>query len=144
MPDWVNEGFQEYSKRLSKYCKFKLIELPLATRSKNTSIEQVKNIESEALLSRIKTEEHVIALDLSGARYSTEQFAEYISKLSLVTSNISLLIGGPDGMNAECLVRANSKISLSTLTLPHPLVRIIIAEQLYRALSFLENHPYHK
>lgn len=144
MPDWVTSGYNEYAKRLSKYCKLSLIELPIAKRSKTTSIEQAKKSESITILEKINPQDYVIALEINGKTLTTEDLAERIEKISLENSSVVFLIGGPDGLDKDCVDRANSKISLSKLTLPHPLVRIVLAEQLYRAYSVLNKHPYHK
>lgn len=156
MPSWVTSGYDEYVKRLSKYSKINLIELPLASIRKNnnnnTNSSTAKKLESNQIISQIRTklskqdyiQDHIIALDLNGAEYSTERFSEYLNNLLLKTHAITFLIGGPDGFSDECLALAKDKISLSQFTLPHPLVRVVLVEQLYRAFSLLNNHPYHK
>lgn len=144
MPNWVTDGYNEYAKRLSKYCRLKLTELPIAKRSKTTSTEQAKQDESKLILEHIKSSDYVIALDIFSKQHTTEELADFIEKITLETSSIAILIGGPDGMTQECIAKAQKKLSLSKLTLPHPLVRIVLAEQLYRAFSFINKHPYHK
>lgn len=144
MPDWVNTGFKDYAKRLSKFSQLALIELPVAHRSKNNRLEQCKHAESLQIASKIKPSDYVIALDIHGKQHSTEDLAQYLDKLSLENSSISIIIGGPDGLDYSCFNRIDDKISLSKLTLPHPMVRVILAEQLYRTFSILNNHPYHK
>jgi 23S rRNA (pseudouridine1915-N3)-methyltransferase len=144
MPDWITDGYNEYAKRLNKYCRLTLQEIPLAKRSKTTNTEQAKQAESTLILEKIKPNDYIIALDINSKQYSTPEFANYLNKLSLQTSSIAIMIGGPDGMTKQCIEQAHDKISLSKLTLPHPLVRIILIEQLYRAYSLLDNHPYHK
>jgi 23S rRNA (pseudouridine1915-N3)-methyltransferase len=144
MPDWVQTGYGEYAKRLPRECALELREVPLATRGKNTDIARAIEKESEAMLASIPAQERVIALDVLGKPQTTELLAESLRNWQMQGGNTSLLIGGPDGLSADCLARANQRWSLSGLTLPHPLVRIVLAEQLYRAWSLLNNHPYHR
>ena len=100
--------------------------------------------EAEGILARIQSNDYVITLEVAGIHYSTEQIAERIAEFKTDGRNVVFLAGGPDGLNESCKVRANEKWSLSKLTLPHPLVRILLVEQLYRANSILEGHPYHR
>lgn len=144
MPDWVQTGYGEYAKRLPRECALELREIPLATRGKNSDIARAIEKESEAMLASIPAQERVIALDVLGKPQTTELLAESLRNWQMQGGNTSLLIGGPDGLSADCLARANQRWSLSGLTLPHPLVRIVLAEQLYRAWSLLNNHPYHR
>ena len=144
MPDWVDTASYEYFNRLKSYCKIQITTLPLAHRSKNTNPQESKKLEGQSMLAKISPGDHVVALDAKGKQLCSENFAEFIDKLKGHAKNIHILIGGPDGLSPECLARANDQISLSKLTLPHPIVRIVLAEQLYRAFTILNNHPYHK
>ncbi len=144
MPEWVEVGSADYLARLKNYCKINLITLNLATRNKNTNPEESKKIEGQSILAKINNSDHVIALDSRGTQHSSESLAEYVDKLQTMPKNICIIIGGPDGLSTECLQRANDQISLSKLTLPHPLVRIVLVEQLYRAFTILKHLPYHK
>lgn len=143
MPNWVTDGFQEYAKRFTTL-SLELCELAAEKRTKSTDTARVIERESEKLLSMIKQDHFVIALDVKGQAWSTEQLATNMKKWQSEGKHIDLLIGGPDGLSKKCLERAHIKWSLSPLTLPHPLVRILLAEQLYRAVSILQNHPYHR
>lgn len=147
MPDWVEQGYAEYAKRMPRDVSVEMLELPLAQRGKNTDIATAMAKEGELMLAAIekggKTEQ-VIALDVKGKAWSTEQLADSLAGWKMSGFNYCLLIGGPDGLAPECLALASVKWSLSPLTLPHPLVRILVIEQLYRACSILQNHPYHK
>lgn len=143
-PDWVNTGYSEYAKRLSKYCQLTLTELPVTHRSKNISLEQAKHSESTVIASKIQPQDYVIALDVMGKQYSTEDLANYLENISMNHSSIAIIIGGPDGLDYGCFKKIDHKISLSKLTLPHPMVRVLLSEQLYRAYSLINNHPYHK
>lgn len=144
MPAWIEQGFLEYAKRFSPACQIELIEIPAAKRTKNSVIERLVEEEGEKLLAAIKPGNHVIALEIKGKMWSTEQLAEQLKNWQSERRNIDLLVGGPDGLSNRCLQKAETKWSLSPLTLPHPLVRVILAEQLYRAVSILQNHPYHR
>ncbi len=144
MPSWVETGYQDYAKRLPRDFAVDLVELPLGARGKNASVAKAMAKEGEQMLAAIPKGDKVIALDVLGKPWSTETLAKNLSSWSMESSNYSLLIGGPDGLSPDCLARADAKWSLSALTLPHPLVRIVLIEQLYRAWSILNNHPYHK
>jgi 23S rRNA (pseudouridine1915-N3)-methyltransferase len=144
MPTWVTEGYQEYAKRLPRDFQVELVELPLGARGKSASVTKAIKTEGEHMLAAIPKGDRVIALDVLGKGWSTTNLAENISRWSMDGGNFSVLIGGPDGLSVDCLERADHKWSLSDLTLPHPLVRIVLIEQLYRAWSVLHNHPYHK
>lgn len=144
MPAWVSEGYQEYCKRLPRDFQIELVELSLGARGKNTSIAKAIFSEGEQILAAIPKGDRVIALDVLGDGWSTEKLASNIADWSMDGGNFTILIGGPDGLASECLARSDHKWSLSDLTLPHPLVRIVLIEQLYRAWTILKNHPYHK
>ncbi|MGH8547569.1 MAG: 23S rRNA (pseudouridine(1915)-N(3))-methyltransferase RlmH [Methylococcales bacterium] len=144
MPEWVQQGFEEYAKRMSGECRVRLIEV--ATRKRKTSheIQQANRIEGERMLKAIPPGGHVVALDLEGCQWSTGQLAGILEKWMAMGRDIALLVGGPEGLAPECRVAAKETWALSKLTFPHPLVRIIVIEQLYRAWSLLRNHPYHR
>lgn len=138
------EGVSEYQKRFPREWRFEWLEIPLATRAKTQSVAKVIAEEGEAVLKHIDAKEWVVALDVQGKPWSTEVLAHQVAQWQLDGVNISILIGGPNGLFSGCLKRANQRWSLSSLTLPHPLVRVLLTEQLYRAWSILQNHPYHK
>jgi 23S rRNA (pseudouridine1915-N3)-methyltransferase len=144
MPSWVNDGVAEYSKRMPADFSLQITEIALGQRGKNADIERAIKKEGELMLAAIPERDHVIALEVGGKPWSTEQLAENAGHWRMSGNNVSLLVGGPDGLAPACLARANQKWSLSPLTLPHPVVRILLAEQLYRAWSILQNHPYHR
>ncbi|WP_111641008.1 23S rRNA (pseudouridine(1915)-N(3))-methyltransferase RlmH [Marinimicrobium alkaliphilum] len=144
MPAWVEQGYQEYAKRLPRDCAVELVELPLGSRGKSTDPAKAIEKEGEAMLAAIGKGDQVIALDVKGKPWSTEQLAERMADWRMSGRNYSLLVGGPDGLAPACLALAQQRWSLSALTLPHPLVRIVLIEQLYRAWTLLNNHPYHK
>lgn len=144
MPQWVNDGYQEYARRLPRDCSLNLIEIAPAKRGKTSQPQQWMQEESKRILSNIDTSDHVVALDVIGKSWSTPELAENLATWQQQGSDVSLVIGGPDGLDPACLQRANQRWSLSALTLPHPLVRVLLAEQLYRAWTILQNHPYHR
>lgn len=144
MPDWVQTGYSEYAKRLPRECALALREVPLAARGKNADIARAIEKEGEAMLAAIPAQERVIALDVTGKPQSTGSLAKTLQEWQMQGGDTSFLIGGPDGLSGNCLTRARESWSLSGLTMPHPLVRILLAEQLYRAWSMLHNHPYHR
>jgi len=144
MPGWVNEGFKEYQKRLTQDIVLELHEIPAGKRGKNADVQRITNKEGEQMLAAIGNNDHVIALDVLGKRHTTEKMAGRLQYLLPQGQHVSILIGGPEGLSKDCLQRADEKWSLSDLTLPHPLVRVMLAEQLYRCWSVIKGHPYHR
>jgi len=144
MPVWVEQGFADYAKRFPPSCHLELVEISASKRTKNSVDKQLIEQEGNKLLTAIKPGNHIIALEIKGQMWSTEQLAAHLKNWQAGRRNIDLLVGGPDGLSDSCLQKAETKWSLSPLTLPHPLVRILIAEQLYRAVSILQKHPYHR
>lgn len=144
MPDWVETGFYEYAKRFPPHCKLTLCEIPAEKRTKNPDIKRLMQLEGERMLTLIKPSHLVIALEVKGKMWDTHQLSNHLAQWQMDGKDIDFLIGGADGLSPACLERANLKWSLSPLTLPHMLVRIILSEQLYRAISLLQGHPYHK
>lgn len=144
MPAWVTDGYQEYAKRMPRECSLQLHEIIPAKRGKSGNPSQWMREEGERILAVIPDSHLVVALDVQGKSWSTELLAEQLKNWMADGRDVSLIVGGPDGLTDECLQRANQRWSLSALTLPHPLVRIVMAEQLYRAWTILQNHPYHR
>lgn len=144
MPSWVQEGFSEYAQRLPREHALRLIEIPAGKRSKSADISRLMAKESQEMLKMIPAQNFVVALDERGHSCSTEKLAQYLESWRTQGMNISFLIGGPEGLGQACKDRANLMLSLSPFTFPHPLVRIILAEQLYRAWTILIDHPYHR
>jgi 23S rRNA (pseudouridine1915-N3)-methyltransferase len=144
MPAWVSEGYDEFARRLPHECSLKLIEIPAEKRGKNADVQQLMHKEGERLLAAIPKRAQVIALEVTGKPWSTEELAQQLQNWLRSGDDVALLVGGPDGLDPRCLERATARWSLSKLTLPHPLVRIVVAEQLYRAWTILKGHPYHR
>ncbi len=143
MPRWVNDGVQEYSRRLPRDIPLHLIEIPAARRGKTGQPEQWKSEEGQRILTATG-QQHMVALEVTGRPWTTQQLAQQMQQWLSGGKDVCFVIGGPDGLSKACLERADQSWSLSTLTLPHPLVRIVLAEQLYRAWTVLQNHPYHR
>ena len=144
MPDWVETGFKEYQKRLPREWKLTCTEIALGNRGKSSSAENAMRQEGELILAQTPKSAHVVALEVLGKSLSTPELSERMMSWQMQGKDLCIIIGGPNGLAKTCLDRADEKLSLSNLTLPHPLVRIVLAEQLYRAWTILQNHPYHK
>ena len=144
VPSWVGEAYREFSKRLPRECTLQLHEIPLGKRSKSQPAERAQNDEGRSMLGAIPADCHVVALDVKGRAWSTEDLASSLQDWMASGRDLALLVGGPDGLSAACLERADQRWSLSALTFPHALVRVIIAEQLYRAWTVTTGHPYHR
>lgn len=144
MPAWVQTGYEEYAKRLPRECELVLKEIAPGKRSKNSDVQRIVKEEGERMLSALARDTHIVTLDIPGKPWTTEQLAEAMQRWMASGQQLALMIGGPEGLAAEVKAVAHESWSLSKLTLPHPLVRVIVAEQLYRAWSILQNHPYHR
>lgn len=144
MPGWVKEGFGDYAERMPKECRLELTEIPVADRGNNADIARVKRSEAEKMLKAIPVDSRVIAFEEGGETLGTDQWAQALKGWLQGGRDVALLIGGPDGLAPEALTRADRRWSLSRLTLPHGMVRVMVAEQLYRAWTRLTNHPYHR
>ena len=147
MPNWVQQGFEEYLKRIQPMISVEMVELPPAKRSKTPSpaeIDKYKAIEATTILNAKHPKEQLWLLEVKGKMLSTEHLSDKLSMAMQDGVDIALVIGGADGVSPEILQAADFKWSLSELTLPHPLVRIIVIEQLYRAMSLINHHPYHR
>jgi len=144
MPAWVAEGFAEYRKRLSRELPLELIEVALGNRGKSRDPIRAMADEGIAVLAAISPGAHIVALDGRGKSWSSEQLAVQLGEWRMLGRDLAIVIGGPDGHAEDVLKRANQRWSLGPLTLPHMLVRLIVAEQLYRATTILAGHPYHR
>jgi 23S rRNA (pseudouridine1915-N3)-methyltransferase len=144
MPAWVTEGYREYARRMPRECSLALTEVPLGRRGKSRPVERAVTEEGSRMLAAVSEKQRVIALDVGGRGWSTVQLAGELGGWMQDGRDVSLLVGGPDGLAADCLARAGQRWSLSPLTLPHPLVRVVLAEQLYRAWTLMSGHPYHR
>ena len=144
MPAWVDQGYEEYARRLGSDCHLQLVEIPLGKRTRGSPNVQAKEDEGQRMLRRVAAGDRVVAMEVSGKSLDTEGLARCLEDWRQDGRNVAMLIGGPDGLSAACLNKAEFKLSLSALTLPHGMVRVLLAEQIYRAWSLLHNHPYHR
>ncbi|RKR06410.1 23S rRNA (pseudouridine1915-N3)-methyltransferase [Kushneria sinocarnis] len=144
MPGWVEQGVAEYRKRLPRDMALEIIEIAPGNRRGSDHPARAVAHEGERMLSRLGRDDHVVALDVAGRQWSTERLAGRLDEWRHGGRDVALLVGGPDGLDERCLAKAAERWSLSALTLPHPLVRIVLAEQLYRAWTLLVGHPYHR
>ena len=144
MPSWVEAGVAEYQKRLSSDFSLFITEIPLANRSKNSPLAPAMQKEAKRLMEACGKNDYIVALDVKGQTLSTANLAGKFNRIRQGGQNISFLIGGPDGLTNACLESADARGSLSALTLPHSIVRVVLVEQIYRAWSILNNHPYHR
>jgi len=143
-PDWVNAGYHEYARRLRGACTLELTEIPPGHRSRATSGNKAKDSEGERMLRAIPPAAHVVALMVNGRAWSTGELAVRLKGWMTIGVPVCLLVGGPDGLSSRVLQRADEHWSVSPLTLPHGLVRPVVAEALYRAWSLIQGHPYHR
>ena len=143
MPAWVDQGVEEYSRRLPREMPVEWLDIPPAKRGSATP-EQYRKQEAEAIKAQLKDKDYVVALDIGGKGVSTELIARRVGRWQMQGDQVSILIGGPDGLHSQILKDAKECWSLGQITLPHPLVRVILAEQLYRAWSVQAGHPYHR
>ena len=144
MPAWVQTGWKEYARRFPRGMPLALKEIPLAKRSKNADINSLRLVEGDALLAAVPDGHRLIALDEQGRQWSTMELAQQMENWMREERGVCFLVGGPDGLASGCRERARDVWALGRLTLPHPLVRTILAEQLYRAWTITQNHPYHR
>jgi 23S rRNA (pseudouridine1915-N3)-methyltransferase len=143
MPKWIEEGFQDYLERLPRELKLELVEVAVEHRGKNADIARLREAEGEKLL-KLAGEARLIVFDERGELLDTIGWSKALRGWMQDGRDVAFLVGGPDGHAPDVLSRAEARWSLSKMTFPHALVRVIVAEQLYRAWSLLANHPYHR
>ena len=144
MPAWVNQAYQQYAQRLPNVAQLELIELPAKKRGKNADTLRILRDEANAIAAAIPNNTQVIALDRQGDTINTVQLAQHLQSWIDNSQDVAIIIGGPEGIDADYLQQIPHKWSLSALTFAHPLVRVMMAEQLYRAWSINANLPYHR
>jgi len=144
LPEWVYEGFRVYQQRMPRDIRLDLEEIPLVSRTSKGRPGPAVQKEGERLLRRMKQQQLMVALDQAGDPWTSAELAARLQEWLQCHPRIALVIGGPDGLSAACKQRADLCWSLSPLTLPHGLVRVVVAEQLYRAWTMLQGHPYHR
>lgn len=145
---YLNEGIREYEKRLSRYCKLQIVQVPdekTPDKASEAQEEQIKRLEGERILKHISDGEYVIALAIQGEMPDSVQLARKLESLGIQgKSNITFLIGGSLGLSSQVLKRADEKLSFSKMTFPHQLMRMILLEQIYRSYRIIHGEPYHK
>ena len=144
LPAWIGAGFAEYARRMPPEAPLELVQIPLERGSAQGARLRAMRREGERMLAQLHPSQWVVALDVHGRMHDTAGLARWWAGRLRDGRDVALLIGGPDGLAPECLARADERLSLSPLTLPHGLVRVVVAEQLYRIQSLLKGHPYHR
>ncbi len=144
MPKWVREAYDDYIARLGSGLKVALTQIEPGSRSGGRTPRSAIQTEGQRLLAALRKDDYVVTLDERGSEMTTRELAAWLGARMQEGRDLALLIGGPDGLAPEVLERGNLRWSLSRLTLPHALVRVVLAEQLYRAHGLLTNHPYHR
>jgi 23S rRNA (pseudouridine1915-N3)-methyltransferase len=139
----VREAVEDYLKRFAATLRLSIIEIEAGNRT-GSNARRAMEVEGERLLAAVRKDEYVVALDERGKEMTTKELAAWLGGHMREARDVALLIGGPDGFAPEVLARADFKWALSKLTFPHALVRVVLAEQIYRAHSILNNHPYHR
>lgn len=143
-PAWVKQGYQEYTKRLPKHFAVNLIEIPISKRSKDTDIKRCIEAEASKINDMIPRDTYLIALDKVGENWSTLELAKKLQFIQDQGQSLTFIVGGPDGLADRCRQQANKVWSLSALTFPHHLVKIILVEAIYRVSTITAGHPYHR
>lgn len=145
---YLKQAIDEYSKRLSRYCKLDIIELPDEKTPDNASEKeelQIKEKEGQLILSKVKENAYVVAMDLKGKQLTSEELSDFVENCGVMgNSNITFIIGGSLGLSQQVINRANYKLCFSKMTFPHQLFRVMLLEQIYRAFRIMKNEPYHK
>lgn len=144
MPGWVDAGVSEYLKRIPRGVNLKLVELNAGDRGRGGSPASARETEAQLILAKLEGVDRVIALDERGQSTPTKKLAKLLDELQMQAMSLAFVIGGPDGLSQAVLDRANFTWSLSSMTFPHAMVRVILVEQIYRALMINSNHPYHR
>ncbi|HLB30248.1 MAG TPA: 23S rRNA (pseudouridine(1915)-N(3))-methyltransferase RlmH [Gammaproteobacteria bacterium] len=143
-PAWINEGFESYRKRITTPCRLQLIEVESVRRTPALNTSKMLSLEADRIRAALPKGARVIALDERGREFSTRDLAGRIAEWANMGQDVACVIGGADGLEREFIAAADETWSLSCMTLPHALARVLLAEQIYRACSILMNHPYHR
>ncbi|MCG6868349.1 MAG: 23S rRNA (pseudouridine(1915)-N(3))-methyltransferase RlmH [Gammaproteobacteria bacterium] len=143
-PSWVREGYRDYARRLPRSCALELAEVPPARSARLRNSRSARNDECQRLLAAVPDGDYRVALDETGEQWTTSELSRVLENWMGQGRNVSLMIGGADGLSNECIDAADTRWSLSRLTFPHAMVRVVVAEQIYRAWTILQHHPYHR
>lgn len=144
---YLKEAILEYSKRLSKYIKLDILELPdekIPDKINDNIIETIKTKECNNIINHLKKDSYIIALDLKGKEFSSEEFSKNLDKISMENSHITFIIGGSLGLTKDLLNMCNQKICFSKMTFPHQLIRVFLLEQIFRAFKISNGETYHR
>ncbi len=144
MPGWIEDGVSEYLKRIPRGVSLKITEISSGDRGKGGSSASARGAEAKLILDKVAGVDRLIALDERGSSFATKKLATTLQDLQMQSMSLAFVIGGPDGLSSQVLDRANMTWSLSEMTFPHALVRVILVEQIYRAIMINSNHPYHR
>ncbi len=144
MPDWITTGFNEYAKRMPREARIELLEIKPEPRTTGKNVAQIMDAEAQRILAALPQNALRIALDEHGMQLTTRQLAQRMQDWMGGGHDVAFIIGGADGLHESVKNSAQQLLALSAMTLPHGLVRVLLAEQLYRAHSLLHNHPYHR
>jgi len=144
LPAWVEQAYLDYAKRLPREFSLTLTQIPVAQRKGNKQTDKLKLLEAQAIQKKIVDGSYTLALDENGQQWNSLQWSQQLDKWLMHYPRVNLVIGGPDGIDSSLLRRAEKKIALGKMTLPHGLVRVVLIEQLYRAWTMLQGHPYHR
>lgn len=145
--NYLKDAIKEYTKRLGKYCKLTILELPdekIPDKLNENIANEIKRKESDNILNHIKKDSYIICLDLAGKELSSEQFSKNIENLSLETSSLTFVIGGSLGLSSDILKKAHQKICFSKMTFPHQLIRVFLLEQIFRGFKISHGETYHR
>lgn len=145
--NYLKDAIKEYTKRLGKYCKLTILELPdekIPDKLNENIANEIKRKESDNILNHIKKDSYIICLDLAGKELSSEQFSQNIENLSLETSSLTFVIGGSLGLSSDILKKAHQKICFSKMTFPHQLIRVFLLEQIFRGFKISHGETYHR
>lgn len=143
-PAWVRDACEDYIRRLGSQLPVTLLEIEPGMRGRGAAPTRAVALEGERVLAAVRSGDHLVALDERGTEFSTREFAGWLESRMQEGEDLAFAIGGPDGLAPQVLARCRLRLSLSRLTLPHALARVVLAEQLYRAVSLLGHHPYHR
>lgn len=144
LPSWAEAGVAEFVKRMPREARIEIVPIRPEKRSGSQSAERIKSLEAARILEKLPKDAHLIALDEHGTQVSTRELASSLQAWLAGGRDVAMIIGGADGLDPALLARTSSRIALSRLTLPHAMARMLLAEQLYRAWTLLNNHPYHR
>ncbi len=144
LPAWADAACDDYLRRMPRELSLKLVTVPLAARSSNQSAEKLRLRESASILDKLRPGGFDLALDQRGDLWSSNDWSQNLQRWMFDFPQVNLIIGGPDGLSRECLDACRKRVALGRMTMPHALVKVVLLEQLYRAWTIHQGHPYHR